>query len=176
MPPLDALASTLPAYARDVATNLRVLSEETVLGEAARWGCFVACAHAVGPAALVRAASAAALEAGVSAETIAAVKAAAATMAMNNVYHRAIHLMDNAEYRALPSRLRINVTRNPGAPRVDFELWSLAVSAINGCGACLDAHEEELRALGVTALQVQAALRIAAVVHAAGRVLAAEAV
>lgn len=164
----------MPAYARDVAANLRLLSEEAILGDQARWGCLVACGHAVGPHGLVRAMTDAALQAGVPAQAVDAAKAAAATMAMNNVYHRAIHLMEDGEHRALPARLRINVVRNSGAPRIDFELWCLAVSAINGCGACLDAHADDLRALGATALQVQAGLRIAAVVHAAGRVMAAE--
>ena len=77
--------------------------------------------------------------------------------------------------RTLPARLRMNVIANPGADKTDFELWCLAVSAINGCGACLDAHEEELRKRAVPAVQIQTALRIAAVVNAVSRVLAAEA-
>ena len=68
----------------------------------------------------------------------------------------------------------MNIIGNPGVDKADFELWSLTVSAINGCGACLDSHEAELRKHGVSALAVQAALRIAAVVHAVSRVLAAE--
>ncbi len=28
----------------------------------------------------------------------------------------------------------MNVIGNPGVEKVDFELWSLAVSAVNGCG------------------------------------------
>jgi lipoyl-dependent peroxiredoxin subunit D len=103
-----------------------------------------------------------------------AAKAAAAIMAMNNIYYRSLHLMHNQEYRTLPARLRMNVLANPGAPKLDFELWSTAVSAINGCGACLDAHEGELRKHGVAATQVQAALRIGSVVHAASRIIASE--
>jgi alkyl hydroperoxide reductase subunit D len=103
-----------------------------------------------------------------------AAKAAAAIMGMNNIYYRALHLMHNQEYRTLPAKLRMNVLGSPGAPKVDFELWSAAVSAINGCGACLDAHEGELRKHDVTNVQVQAALRIAAVVNATSRILAAE--
>lgn len=64
---------------------------------------------------------------------------------------------------------------NPGVERVDFELWCLAVSAVNGCGQCLDSHEEELRKRGLPATHVQAALRIAAVVGAVSAVLRAEA-
>jgi alkyl hydroperoxide reductase subunit D len=66
------------------------------------------------------------------------------------------------------------VLANPGVDKADFELWSLAVSAINGCGMCLDSHEEELRKRGLTAQEVQAALRIAAVVNATAQVLRAE--
>ena len=58
--------------------------------------------------------------------------------------------------------------------KLDFELWSTAVSAINGCGMCLDSHEAELRKHGVSATQIQAALLIAAVVDAVSRVLQAQ--
>ena len=75
----------------------------------------------------------------------------------------------------MPARLRMNVIGNPGVEKVDFELWSLAVSAIKGCGMCLDAHEAELRKHGVTRAQIEPAIRIGAVVNPAARVLAAEA-
>jgi alkyl hydroperoxide reductase subunit D len=94
---------------------------------------------------------------------------------MNNVYYRALHLLSNPEYRTLPARLRMNIIANPGVEKVDFELWSTAVSAINGCGMCLDSHEAELKTHGMPAQQVQAAIRIAAVVNAVSRVLQAEA-
>jgi alkyl hydroperoxide reductase subunit D len=96
-------------------------------------------------------------------------------MGMNNVYYRATHLLTNKEYATLPARLRMNVLANPGVEKVDFELWSTAVSAINGCGMCLDAHEAELKKHGVSAQQIQGALRIAAVVNAVSRVVQAEA-
>ncbi|MDT4888682.1 Alkyl hydroperoxide reductase AhpD [compost metagenome] len=96
-------------------------------------------------------------------------------MGMNNIYYRSLHLMKNNEYTTLPAKLRMNVIANPGVDKLDFELWSTAVSAINGCGACLDAHEGELRKHGVPNVQVQAALRIGAVVHAASRIVASEA-
>ena len=62
-------------------------------------------------------------------------------------------------YRTLPARLRMNVIARPGVDKVDFELWSLAVSAINGCGMCLDAHERELRKAGIAPEAIQAAVR-----------------
>jgi alkyl hydroperoxide reductase subunit D len=96
-------------------------------------------------------------------------------MGMNNVYYRALHLLSNPEYRTLPARLRMNVIANPGVDKADFELWCTAVSAVNGCGMCLDSHEAELKKHGVPVLNIQAALRIAAVVNAVSRVLQAEA-
>ena len=69
----------------------------------------------------------------------------------------------------------MNVIGNPGVEKIDFEIWSIAVSAINGCGMCLDAHEKVVSGAGVTTEQVQATLRIAAAVNAAAAVLAGEA-
>lgn len=174
---IDALRARLPAYAKDIGTNLAVLAQEAVLSGQAKWGCFVASACAVGQPETIRAITRAAREAGLSEDASNAARTAAAIMAMNNVYFRALHLMDAPEYRSLPSRLRMNrLAHHPGIDTVDYELWCVAVSAINACGACLDSHEAELRARGAEPLQIQAALRIAAVVHAAGRVLAVEAV
>jgi lipoyl-dependent peroxiredoxin subunit D len=64
--------------------------------------------------------------------------------------------------------------KEPQADKVDFELWSLVVSAVNGCGMCLEAHEKVLREHGLSAEQIQAAVRIAATVHAVARTLSAE--
>ena len=172
---LDALRETLPAYAKDLSLNLSSLAAETVLTDQQKWGCFVAAAHAVGQREVVRAAGNAAQAAGLSPEAANAAKAAAAIMGMNNVYNRALHLLSNPEYRTLPARLRMNVIANPGVEKTDFELWCTAVSAINGCGMCLDSHEAELKKHGMAAQQVQAALRIAAVVNAVSRVLQADA-
>ena len=108
-------------------------------------------------------------------EALTAAKAAAAIMAMNNIYYRFTHLSSAPDYKTMPAKLRMNVMAKPGVEKVDFELWSLAVSAINGCGMCVDSHEKVLREHGVTVEQVQAAVRIAAVVHAVAATLDGEA-
>ena len=172
---LDALRETLPAYAKDLSLNLSSLAAETILTDQRKWGAFVASAYAVGAPAVVQAVEAAAVAAGLSDEARTAARAAAAIMGMNNVYYRATHLLSNKEYATLPARLRMNILANPGVEKADFELWSTAVSAVNGCGACLDAHEAELKKHAVPAQQVQAALRIGAVVNAVSRVAAGEA-
>ena len=171
---IDALRDALPAYAKDLSLNLSSLASEVVLSDAQKWGCFLACAYAVGEPRTVRAMEAEAVSR-LSPEAMTAAKSAAAIMGMNNIYYRSLHLMHNAEYQTLPARLRMNILANPGAPKAEYELWCTAVSAINGCGACIDAHEKTLREHGVTNVQVQASLRIAAVVNAVSRVLAAEA-
>jgi lipoyl-dependent peroxiredoxin subunit D len=171
---IDALRDLMPAYAKDISLNLGSLAAETVLNDQQKWGTFLASAHAVGVAPVVRAIEAQAATV-LTPEAMNAAKAAAAIMGMNNLYYRSLHLMKNQEYTTIPARLRMNVIANPGVEKMDFELWSTAVSSINGCGACIDAHEGTLRKHGVPATQVQTALRIAAVVHAASRIAASEA-
>ena len=171
---LDTLRAALPAYAKDLSLNLSSLAAETVLSEQQKWGAFVASAHALGVPAVIQAIEASATEAGLSDEARNAARAAAAIMGMNNVYYRSLHLISNDEYKTLPARLRMNVLANPGVDKVDFELWSLVVSAVNGCGMCLEAHEKVCREAGLSAEQVQAAVRIAATVHAVARTLSAE--
>ena len=171
---LDALRESLPAYAKDLSLNLSTLAGETALNDQQKWGCFIAAAYAVGTPGVIKAAEASASEGGLSAEALEAAKGAAAIMGMNNIYYRALHLMKaGEEYRSLPARLRMTIIGNPGVDKCDFELWSFTVSAINGCGMCMDAHEAELKKNCFTNLQIQTALRIAAVVNAVSRVVAA---
>ena len=104
-------------------------------------------------------------------EAAKAAKAAAAIMGMNNVYYRFTHLVHNEVYRTTPAKLRMQVIGAPGVDKADFELFCMAVSAVNGCGMCMDAHEEELRKAGFTTEQIQASVRIGAVVNAVARTL-----
>jgi lipoyl-dependent peroxiredoxin subunit D len=162
---IEALKTRLPDYARDLKLNLSSLAGEAVLTEQQRAGTFVASALASRNAEVTEAILA---EFGpkLSPEALTAAKAAAAIMGMNNIYYRFTHLVSAPDYKTLPAKLRMNVIAKPGVEKVDFELWSLAVSAINGCGMCVDAHERVVRDGGLSVEQVQAAVRIAAVVHA----------
>ncbi len=170
---IDTLKSALPDYAKDLKLNIGSLANETILTDQQKYGCMLACAYAVGTSDIVSAMKAE-TESRLSPEAAKAAKSAAAIMGMNNVYYRSIHLISNETYATLPARLRMNVIGAPGIDKPDFELFSMAVSAINGCGMCLDAHEAELRKAGFTSEQIQASLRIAAVVYAVARVLEAE--
>ena len=98
-----------------------------------------------------------------SAEAFDAAKAAAAVMAMNNIYYRSKHLLADEgakEYEDVPARLRMQVIATRGGVEAeDFEFWCLAVSAVNGCGGCLAAHERKLRELGLGREQIHEGLR-----------------
>lgn len=171
---IDTLKNALPEYAKDLKLNLSSLSAEPALSEQQRAGTFVASALASGNAAVIQA-IVGEFGARLSPTALEAAKAAAAIMAMNNIYYRFVHLVSAADYKTLPAKLRMNVIGRPGVDKVDFELWSLAVSAINGCGMCIDAHERELRKAGLGSEAIQAAVRIAAVVHGVAATLTGEA-
>ena len=169
---LKQFADALPDYARDVRLNLSSLLNDQTLGDQRKYGLLLACAHAAGYRPIVEAAEAEA-EGKLSEEAANAARAAAAVMAMNNVYYRFVHLASNPEYGTLPARLRMNVIGAPGIEKADFELFSLAVSAMNGCGTCIDSHERVLQQHKVKTETIQTAVRIAAVVKAAATVHAA---
>jgi len=170
---IQTLRDRLPEYAKDLKLSLGTLAGETVRDDATKAGTFVASAIASRNAEVIEAVTA---EFGprLDPAAFAAAKAAAAIMAMNNVYYRFLHLVEDEEYAKLRAGLRMNVIANPGTARENFELWSLAVSAVNGCGKCIVAHEKVLREAGLTREQIQAAVRIAAVVHAVAATLEAE--
>lgn len=171
---IQTLKDRLPDYAKDLKLNLGSLAAETVLNDTLKAGTFVASAIASRNPQVI---SAVLTEFGqhLAPADLTAAKAAAAIMGMNNVYYRFLHLAENEEYTRLPAKLRMNVIGTPGTAKENFELWSLAVSAINGCGMCITAHEKVVRAAGINTEQVQAAVRIAAVVHAVSVTLEAEA-
>ena len=96
-------------------------------------------------------------------------------MGMNNIYYRfGHHMTSNETYRSMPARLRMNIIRSHGVDQADFELWCVAVSAINGCAACVDSHEKVVRDKGMSEETVLAAVRLAAVIHGIATVLDAE--
>lgn len=171
---IEALKTALPAYAKDLKLNLSAVAADTTLTPQQTFGGLLAAAIAARNPAVI-AAVAADVGAVLSKEAFDAAKTAAAIMAMNNVYYRFVHLVSDPEYGTLPARLRMNALANPGVDKADFELWSLIVSAVNGCGLCIDSHEKVLRKAGVSAAQVQQAIRIAAVVHAVAVTLEADA-
>jgi alkyl hydroperoxide reductase subunit D len=171
---LDSLRAALPDYAKDLRLNLGSVIGNSELPAQALWGTVLATAVASRSPIVLRELEPEA-KANLSPEAYTAAKAAAAIMSMNNVFYRTRHLLSDHEYGNLRAGLRMNVIGNPGVDKTDFELWSFAVSAVNGCGTCLDSHEQVLRKAGLEREFVQEAFKIAAVVEAVAVVLDAEA-
>ncbi|MEV4820762.1 carboxymuconolactone decarboxylase family protein [Micromonospora sp. NPDC049274] len=171
---LDAIKAALPEYAKDIKLNLGSTVGTSTLTPTQTWGTALACAVAARNPLVLREIAAEAVE-HLGAGGVEAAKGAAAIMAMNNIYYRAKHLIGDEQYASMPARLRMQIIARPGVDKGDFELWCLAVSAITGCGVCLESHEKALRGSGFTREQVHEALRISAVVHAAAVTLDAEA-
>jgi lipoyl-dependent peroxiredoxin subunit D len=170
---MDALRDRIPDYAKDLRLNIgSVLTPQGAPGltEAQIWMTALASAIAARNPALVRLVEAEAAARLQPAEAEAA-RAAAAIMGMNNVYYRFLHLVEDDEYAKLPAKLRMNVLGSPGIAKADFELISLAVSAVNGCGKCVASHERKIREHEVGREAVQSAVRIASVIHAVAGVL-----
>ncbi len=173
---IQTIRDQMPDYARDLRLNLgSVLAASGApgLSEAQIWGTALASAIAAREPTLTAAVERHAREHADDA-TVEAAKAAAAVMGMNNVYYRFLHLVGDAEYGRMPAKLRMNVIAKPGIDKATFELMSIAVSAINGCGMCIESHEKTLRGEGISREAIQSAVRIAAVINAAAGTLAYE--
>lgn len=166
---IDNLKDALPEYAKDLKLNLSSISRTTVLNEQQLWGTLLATAAATRNEQLLKEISDEAADT-LSAEAYNAALGAAAIMGMNNVFYRGRGYLGGA-YDDLRPGLRMNIIGNPGVEKADFELWSLAVSAINGCEHCVGAHEQVLRNEGVEREAVFEALKVASIVAGVGQAL-----
>ena len=172
---LEQFLERCPEYARDLKLNLGTVLRQPELTARQTWGTAVACAIAArNPQVTAAILGEAARH--LDEPALFAAKAAAAVMGMNNVFYRFRHLSTNEKYGAMPARLRMQVIRSHSSDPVDFELWCLAVSAINACGACVDSHEKVLREKSVGEETILAAVRIASTIHALAAVMDAESI
>lgn len=159
---IDTLKEALPEYAKDLKLNLSSITRTTVLDEEKLWGTLLASAAATRNTQVL--ADIGAEAAGIlSAEAYRAALGAASIMGMNNVFYRGREFLGGA-YDDLRPGLRMNIIGNPGVDRVNFELWAMAVSAINGCVNCVASHEHTVRESGIDRETVFEALKAASIV------------
>lgn len=170
---IEQLKNTLGDYAKDIRLNIdNILSPEgnPGLSQEQHFGILLSCAYHTERSDIILA-----LEKDVSslvsAELIQAAKAATIIMAMNNVYYRYVHLSEDSELSSMPAKLRMNVIGKPGILKIDFELMCLAVSSMEGCGKCIQAHIHEARKANVSNEGIQSSIRIAAVINAFSKAL-----
>ena len=166
MSAVEELRASIPEAAKDIKLNLQSVLQPGALTPAQRWGVAIASAVATRNTRL-RDALLDDARAQVGAEVIDDALAAAALMAMNNVYYRFRHMIGKESYSQMPARLRMQRIAKPASNKVDFELFCLAVSAINACEMCIRSHEEVVIKGGLSEEQVHDAVRIAATVNAA---------
>jgi alkyl hydroperoxide reductase subunit D len=169
---LEALRQTFPDYAKDIKLNLPAVLGDSTLSVEQRWGVAVASAISCNHPRL-RDATVADAKRHVPQTVLEDAAAAAVVMAMNNIYYRFRHMVEKPAYGQKAPRLRMNRMNQPTTSKVDFELYSLAVSAIHGCEMCVKAHEKVVVEAGVSEDQVNDTIRIAATFHAAAIALAA---
>lgn len=159
---IENLKSGLPEFAKDLKLNLSSLARSTELTEQQLWGTFLATAAATRSATVLSEIADEARE-HLSDEAFNAALGAASIMAMNNVSYRAKEFLGE-DYTQVRMGLRMNIIANPGVEKADFELWSMAVSTINGCENCTAAHDDVIRKEGLTKEQSWEAVKIAATI------------
>lgn len=159
---IDNLKEALPDYAKDLKLNLGSLTRTTALNEEQLWGTLLASAAATRNATVLREIADEAADT-LSAEAYTAALGAASIMGMNNVFYRGRGYLGS--YDDLRPGLRMNIIGNPGVDKSLFELWSMAVSAINGCEHCVGAHENIVREAGLERETIFEALKAASIVQ-----------
>ena len=169
---IENLRGAMPEYAKDQKLNLGSLTRSTELSEQQLWGALLASAAATRNAEVIAEIAEEAKE-HLSEEAVEAAYGAATVMAMNNVAYRAKGWLGD-DYANVKFGLRMNIISKPGVEKADFELWSLAVSAINGCEHCAVAHANTVREEGVTKEQVWEAVKVAGVVQAVAQAITIE--
>lgn len=95
----------------------------------------------------------------------------ASLLASNNVFYRFRHFTQKEKYTQIPARIRMQLMMKPVTSKEFFELLSLAISAVNGCEMCVNAHEDSLIKLGTKEERIFDAIRIASIVTATGKII-----
>jgi alkyl hydroperoxide reductase subunit D len=161
---LETLRGAIPEVAKDLKLNLGAVLQPGNLNADQVWGVAVATAIASRNPQLRQAVLEDALVT-VAPGVVDDAKAAASLMAMNNIYYRFRHMVGKPEYTEKPARLRMQRLAQVATNKADFELFCLAVSAVNGCEMCVRAHESVVLEAGLSTEQVHDAVRIAATMH-----------
>jgi alkyl hydroperoxide reductase subunit D len=100
-----------------------------------------------------------------------AAKTAASLMGMNNVWYPFVEMAGDEGMKGLPAGLRMNAyATHGGVSKKKFEMYSLAASIIGKCHFCVKSHYDTLKKEGMTTQELMAVGRIAAVVHAIGKI------
>jgi len=95
----------------------------------------------------------------------------ASLLVANNVFYRFRHFTQKEKYGQIPARIRMQLMMKPVTGKEFFELMSLAISAVNGCEMCVNAHEDSLIKMGTTEERIFDAVRIASLITSTGKII-----
>lgn len=104
-------------------------------------------------------------------EEVLEARQSAAIMGMNNIYYRFRHMLKEgqpesaADYKM--AGLRMMSMAQPKLGKAGFEMLAFAVSVLNGCSSCINAHEKTLREHQVEVTKIHDLARLAAVLKGA---------
>ena len=168
---ISQLANANARYLRDLKMNLKtsLKSDNVTAKESALIGLAVASNenHEI----LVNYFAQLSRESGATEEELSEAIACASLLSSNNVFYRFRHFTGKEKYNQIPAKLRMNIMVNPVLGKEFFELVSLAVSAVNGCEMCVNAHENSLMELGAKEERVFDAVRLSAVIVSLSKIV-----
>lgn len=168
---LDILLAGNSKQVKDLRINLRNALKSDKLSEKEALLIAVSIASNNGHEVLLKAFSEKAKAAEATEEEIAEAVACASLLSANNIFYRFRHFTGKDKYQQLPARIKMSIMMRPVMGKEFFELMSLAVSAVNGCEMCVNAHEASVLDLGSTEERVFDAVRLASVITSIGKVL-----
>lgn len=161
----ETILNGIPDYAKDIKLNLSsMINNHTGLTDIQFAGSVLVAAIATKNGALTKYITQA-VATQLADNELHAVHAAASIMGMTNIYYRFTDLVDDASYSTMAAGLRMNILRDPGVDKVDFEMWSFVASVIGGCHKCVSSHEQQLIKNGITKEAVQLLAKIASIVN-----------
>ncbi|MBX3033171.1 MAG: carboxymuconolactone decarboxylase family protein [Bdellovibrionaceae bacterium] len=149
---------------RDLSLNFKKLLEEGQLDPNERFLNLLAIAVSLANHPMANLAKVALKELGTPDDQIREAAETAGLMGMNNVYYKfRSYLSTEAKEHYTRAGLRMQSMMKPANGKQNFEMMSLAVSAVNGCPTCIASHENAIRELGVATEKIHDVARLAAV-------------
>jgi alkyl hydroperoxide reductase subunit D len=156
--------------ARDLRLNLKRVLEESALDPTEAALTLLATATSVDDATLTDYARKKLKALDVPQDQIIEAAESATIMAMLNTYYRFRHMISNGQSAEVAdlyktAGLRMTALARPALGKDRFEMLALAVSVLNGCESCINAHEKTLRDAGVDANKIHDLARLASIVR-----------
>lgn len=162
---LDEIASADHRYLKDLKVNVsNMLNAKNI---SRKESLLIALAVAVNEKnqKLIKGFSALAEKEGAVKSEIAEIYGCVSLLNVNNVFYRFRHFTKKEYYENTPAGIKMSIMMSPVTGKEFFELVSLAVSALNGCEMCVNAHEQALIKQGSSEARVYDTVRLAAVVR-----------